>query len=213
MSDSPAPFAQTKYQVRFDQGTAGAARIGAGVDVLVWVDVLAEAPADDSVTDAAGMEALATAPVALGEPQVPAEVVEAVPATAAVLVAGLVDARAAAAALLAEQERLGRRASLAIVAAGRADGGFAADDVLAAGAVIDALAELGIDDTSPEAAVACAAFTGLRRAVAHLTTASGAGRAAVAAGADPASVRAAGMLGSSATARIVRAGAAVAASA
>jgi len=89
--------------------------------------------------------------------------------------------------------------------------------VLAAGAVVDALADLGIDDTSPEAAVACAAYTGLRRAVVHLTTASVSGREALAAGADPAAVRAAGVVGGSGvgarTARIVRAGGAAAASA
>jgi 2-phosphosulfolactate phosphatase len=197
VSDSPAPFAQTKYQVRFDQGAAGAARIGAGVDVLVWVDVL------DGAGPVQGRAAL----------RVPQEALDAVPVAAAVLLAGLTDARAVAAALLAEQERLGRRAALAIVAAGRVDGGFAADDVLAAGAVIDALAELGIDDTSPEAAVACAAYTGLRRAVVHLTTASVAGREAVAAGADPVAVRAAAVSGGDAAARIVRAGGAPTASA
>ena len=196
MSESPAPFAQSTYQVRFDQGVAGAARVGGDADVLVWIDVLpADGPEDGS--------------------RVPPAALDAVPEAAAVLVAGLADARAAAAAVLAEQERLGRRAYLAIVAAGRADGGFAADDVLAAGAVIDALADLGIDDTSPEAAVACAAYTGLRRAVVHLTTASVSGREVVAAGADPAAVRAAGVVGGSGvgSARIVRGGGAPAASA
>ena len=39
---------------------------------------------------------------------------------------------------------------------------FAVEDLLAAGAVVDALASRGIDYASPEAAAACAAFTGLR---------------------------------------------------
>lgn len=49
---------------------------------------------------------------------------------------------------------------------------FAVEDLLAAGAVVDALTEVGIDHTSPEAAAACAAYTGLRRAVRHLVSAS-----------------------------------------
>jgi len=39
--------------------------------------------------------------------------------------------------------------------------------------VVDALVALGIDHTSPEAAVACAAFEGLRHAATHLIGASG----------------------------------------
>ncbi|MDQ2689363.1 MAG: phosphosulfolactate phosphohydrolase, partial [Chloroflexota bacterium] len=53
---------------------------------------------------------------------------------------------------------------------------FAVEDQLGAGAVIDALAGLGLDHSSPEAAVACEAFRGLRRATRHLLTASGSGR-------------------------------------
>jgi 2-phosphosulfolactate phosphatase len=185
-----APGAQATYQVRFDQGAEGVGRIARGVDVLVWVDQVADA--------AAGSDAVPLPDATL----VPAEAL--VHAPEAVLVAGLADAAVAAAWILAEQERLGRRAYLAIVAAGRADGGFAADDVLAAGAVIDALTELGIDDTSPEAAVACASYTGLRRAVAHLATASVGGREALAGGTDPASLRRAAMRDAEATARVVR---------
>ena len=60
----------------------------------------------------------------------------------------------------------------------RADGGerFAVEDLLAAGAVIDALAEVGIDHNSPEAAAAAAAYTGLRRATRHLLSASASAR-------------------------------------
>jgi 2-phosphosulfolactate phosphatase len=185
------PAAQAKYQVRFDQGVEGVARIAGAADVLVWIDQVA--------TDAGGGAFDASAP-----PAVPAEALEAAP-LAAVVVAGLHDAAAVAAWVLAEQERLGRRAYLAVVAAGRADGGFAADDVLAAGAVVDALTELGIDDTSPEAAVASFAFTGLRRAVQHLATASVSGRAAIAAGVAPAVLRRAATRDADATVRVVRA--------
>lgn len=168
------PAAQAKYQVRFDQGVDGVRRIAEGVQVVVWVD--------QTATDAAAGSGAESA-------LVPQAVLDAAPVDAAVLAANLRDADAAAGWVLAEQERLGRRAYLAVVAAGRADGGFAADDVLAAGAVIDALIELGIDDTSPEAAVASAAYAGLRRAVAHLATASAGGREAIAAGAEPADLR------------------------
>ncbi|GAA1055975.1 hypothetical protein GCM10017608_13680 [Agromyces luteolus] len=185
-----APAAQSKYQVRFDQGAEGVRRIAPDADVLVWVDQVTDASGegvDDGSSPGAGVpdEALAGT-------------------TAAVLAASVADAAAAAAWMLAEQERLGRRAFLAIVAAGRSDGGFAADDVLAAGAVIDALADLGIDDTSPEAAVACASYTGLRRAVAHLATASVGGREAIAAGIDPAAIRRASSRDPEAAARVVR---------
>lgn len=77
---------------------------------------------------------------------------------------------------LARQEQLGGRFRIAVVAAGVTlpDGSlrFAVEDLLAAGAVIDAIAEVGIDHQSPEAAAAAAAYTGLRRATRHLVSAS-----------------------------------------
>ena len=77
---------------------------------------------------------------------------------------------------LARQEELGGRFRIAVVAAGATqdDGSlrFAVEDLLGSGAVIDALAELGIDHQSPEAAAAAAAYTGLRRATTHLVNAS-----------------------------------------
>jgi phosphosulfolactate phosphohydrolase-like enzyme len=109
---------------------------------------------------------------------------------------------------LDEQVRLGRRAMVSIIAAGepRAGGGtrFAVEDLLAAGALIDALGALGIDYTSPEAAAACAAFTGLRGAVAHLLTASGSGQAALAGGSDRAGIAAAGRLDTLETVTVLR---------
>jgi phosphosulfolactate phosphohydrolase-like enzyme len=88
--------------------------------------------------------------------------------------------------ILDHQVERGRRVAVAIVTA--TDGEtFSSVDVLAAGAVIDALTTLGIDFTSPEAAVACAAFVGLAGAVGHLFTASVAAGELVAAGAVTAS--------------------------
>jgi 2-phosphosulfolactate phosphatase len=77
---------------------------------------------------------------------------------------------------LAEQERLGGRFRIAVVAAGvqRPDGSlrFAVEDLLAAGAIIDAIAARGIDHQSPEAAAAAAAHRGLKNATRHLVNAS-----------------------------------------
>lgn len=82
--------------------------------------------------------------------------------------------------ILAFQAERGDRASVAVVAAGsvRPDGSirFAVEDQLGAGAIIDALAAVGIDYCSPEAAAACASFTSLRGAVGHLVSASVSGR-------------------------------------
>ncbi|MFE5671076.1 2-phosphosulfolactate phosphatase [Agromyces sp. NPDC056523] len=184
------PAAQARYQVRFDVGLLGVGRIAQAADVLVWADQVS--------TDAAGSASTDGAPGSI-----PAEALAAAP-DAVVVVAALHDAAAVAAWILAEQEHLGRRAYVAIVAAGRTDGGFAADDVLAAGAVVDALTTLGIDDTSPEAAVAASAFAGLRRAVAHLATASVSGREAVSTGADPAALRRDAIGDASAAVRVIR---------
>jgi 2-phosphosulfolactate phosphatase len=77
---------------------------------------------------------------------------------------------------LAQQQERGGRFRVAVVAAGaaRADGSlrFAVEDLLAAGAIIDAIAGVGIDHQSPEAAAAAAAYTGLRGATRHLISAS-----------------------------------------
>jgi hypothetical protein len=77
---------------------------------------------------------------------------------------------------LGRQVELGGRFRIAVVAAGatQPDGSlrFAVEDLLGAGAVIDAIAALGIDHQSPEAAAAAAAYTGLRNATKHLVNAS-----------------------------------------
>lgn len=78
--------------------------------------------------------------------------------------------------ILTLQQTLGDRAVVAVVGAGTDAGGFAVEDFLTAGAVIDALASRGIDFNSPEAASACAAYEGLRNATLHLTSASETGQ-------------------------------------
>lgn len=99
---------------------------------------------------------------------------EAVPPGARVV--ALADAAQFAQWCLSRQEELGGRFRIAVVAAGatQPDGSlrFAVEDLLAAGAVIDAIAEVGIDHQSPEAAAAAAAYTGLRNATRHLLNAS-----------------------------------------
>lgn len=111
-----------------------------------------------------------------------------------VIAASMRNRTAVAERLLALQAEHGDRFLIAVVAAGElgpareTDGGhatanhdasggirFAIEDLLVAGAVIDALVARGIDHTAPEAAVACAAFEGLARATRHLITASGSG--------------------------------------
>ncbi|HEY8282047.1 MAG TPA: hypothetical protein VIG28_06155 [Leifsonia sp.] len=181
----PPSHRQAKYQVRFDWGVEGARAVAADADVVVWVDVLP--PADAHASDPAAH----------------------VPGTGAVLAGGLTTASAVARWILDEQVRLGRRAMVALVAAGgrTASGAtrFAVEDLLAAGAIVDALAGLGIDYCSPEAAAASAAFTGLRGAVAHLLTASVSGQEQVAAGRAPAEIAPAGRIDSESAVTILRA--------
>jgi 2-phosphosulfolactate phosphatase len=77
---------------------------------------------------------------------------------------------------MAQQETAGGRFRIAVVAAGaaRADGSlrFAVEDLLAAGAIIEAISDVGIDHQSPEAAAAASAYRGLRGATRHLLSAS-----------------------------------------
>jgi len=191
--ETPTPFDQSTYQVRFEWGVDGLARL-APADVVVIVDVLGLSQAaieavergESVTTDAAPTaEALVEAAWAGG---------------ALVLLAGFRNAGAAADAVLAEQERRGARTSIAVVAAGAADSGalrFAVEDHLGAGAVMAALADRGIDHSSPEAAAAGESFRGLRRATRHLLTASGSGRALAARGVPAADIVAAAALDAS----------------
>jgi phosphosulfolactate phosphohydrolase-like enzyme len=153
------PHAQAKYQIRLDWGVAGARAVAQDADVIVWVDVLPPADGDTAPANAPATE---------------------LPGSGAVIEGGLSTAAAAAQWVLDHQVRLGRRAMVAVIPAGaqRADGGtrFAVEDLLGAGAVIDALQTLGIDYCSPEAAAAASSFVGLRGAVGHLLTASVSGQ-------------------------------------
>lgn len=175
------PFDQSTYQVRFEWGVAGLARLAA-TEVVVVVDVLrfsttvirAIENGEECALDA-GAHAISINGAAVSE--------AAARTPAMVLLGGLRNAAAVAAAIHAEQERRGERTSIAVIAGGElTDRGpgqtlrFAVEDQLGAGAVIDALGALGIDHTSPEAAAAGESFRALRRAAAHLLTASGSGR-------------------------------------
>ncbi|MEO7372653.1 MAG: 2-phosphosulfolactate phosphatase [Terrimesophilobacter sp.] len=162
------PHSQYRYQVRFEWGAAGAAAVGNGVDVIVWVDVLdADAEFVPGAADS-HLQTIATDPLHGVMPQ-------------AAVVAGDFRNRTAVAQWVRGQQAVKRdRFTVAVIAAGgiRADGTlrFTVEDMLAAGAVVDALARVGIDYCSPEAAAACAAFTSLTRASAHLVSASGSGQ-------------------------------------
>ncbi len=139
-----SPSTQPQYQIRFDWGLDGARAIAAGAHILVWADALVT---DDRDPASVGFDGA--------------------------ILAGSVGAREAIARwVLDRQVELGDRATVAVAAAGGADGRFAVEDLLAAGAVIDALADVGIDYISPEAAAAVGAYTGLRNAVGHVLSAS-----------------------------------------
>lgn len=157
--------------MRFDWGAEGARRILPGAHVVVLVDalgftttaVLAAERGDRAVLE--GRAAPAVEQLGLEG--------------AVVLAASLRNRTAVAERILALQEERGERTMVAIAALGGEAGGsdlrFSIADQLTAGAVVDALVALGIDHTSPEAAVACAAYEGLRNAVVHLIGASARG--------------------------------------
>jgi 2-phosphosulfolactate phosphatase len=173
-------FDQSTYQVRLEWGLDGLARL-APAEIVIVVDVLrfsttvidAVQRGEDYPLDAAA-HAVSINGAAVAE--------AAAEAGALVLLGALSNASAVAAAVLAEQERRGARTGVAVIAAGELTGRdasaavrFAVEDQLGAGAVVDALGALGIDHTSPDAAVAAESFRALRRAVKHLLTASGSG--------------------------------------
>lgn len=188
------PFDQSTYQVRLEWGVAGLARL-APADIVVVVDVLRFSTTVIEVVDRGEdypLDAAAHAVSINGAP-----VAQAAARTGAlVLLGALRNASAVAAAVLAEQERRGARTSIAVIAAGELTGTdgplrFAVEDQLGAGAIIDALGALGIDHTSPDAAVAAESYRALRRAVKHLLTASGSGRELIETGRGDAIARAA----------------------
>ncbi|MFS0734074.1 2-phosphosulfolactate phosphatase [Microbacterium sp. 1P10UB] len=177
----PQPFAQSRYQVRFEWGTEGLDRL-APADIVVVIDVLMFSTA---MTDAAargiavGFDDDAVTGSANGAP-VAARAAE---SDALVLIGCLRNASAVAEAVLVEQRRRGERTSISLIAAGERDPAgvrFAIEDLLAAGAIGDALSLRGVDHTSPEAALAIEAFRGLRGALRHLLTAGGTGQRLIA---------------------------------
>jgi 2-phosphosulfolactate phosphatase len=181
------PFDQARYQVRTDWGAEGLARLAAS-DVVIVVDVLRF-----STTVCVRVEAGETVPLDDAAHAVSlngAAVAAAAAAGGAVVLLGcLRNASAVAREVLDEQRRRGRRTSIAVIAAGERTSRepqspmrFAVEDLWGAGAVIDALGDLGIDHTSPEAAAACESFRGLRAAMTHLLTASGSGQELIDAG-------------------------------
>ncbi|MCT9819119.1 2-phosphosulfolactate phosphatase [Microbacterium sp. W1N] len=180
-----SPFDQSRYQVRLEWGVDGLDRL-APADVVIVVDVLRFS---STVTAAvAGGEAVPLDEAAHAVSLNGAAVAERAAGTGAVVLLGcLRNAAAVARAVLAEQTRRAARTSIAVIAAGERDGRsgpvrVAVEDLLGAGAVVDALSALGIDHTAPEAAAACEAFRGLRGATRHLLTASGSGQELIDAG-------------------------------
>lgn len=150
---------QSQYQVRFGWGVDGAAQVGADVDVIVVVDVLD--------TDGHGGDGSAR------------RTARELPNGAAIVAGSLRNRTAVAEWVLERQAGKGDRVAVAVIAAGdsRGDGiRFAVEDQFGAGAIIDALAAVGIDYCSPEAAAACASFTALRTGIGHLISASANGR-------------------------------------
>lgn len=190
----PQPFDQSAYQVRFDWGIPGLERVAAA-DVVVVVDVLRFSSTLPDVV-AAGVEVGLADAVEWSSNG--AAVAAAATDGATVLVGGLRNASAVARAIMAIQDRRQQRTSVAVIAAGELtpDGGlrFAIEDQLGAGAIIAALGDLGIDHTSPEAAVAAESARGLRRALRHLLSASGSGRELVDGVASTARMEASGIV-------------------
>ena len=189
----PQPFDQSPYQVRFEWGTAGLARL-APADILVVVDVLRFS---STVTDAvaSGRRVSLTDAVTWSRN---GAAVAAAAGEATVLIGSLRNASAVARTVLEIQKRREQRTSISVIAAGEltnaGDLRFAVEDLLGAGTIIAALSDLGADHTSPEAAAACESARGLRRAMRHLLTASGSAKE-IAAGVDAtARIEAAGLV-------------------
>jgi 2-phosphosulfolactate phosphatase len=177
----PHPHDQHRYQVRLDWGIDGLVRL-APSDVVVVVDVLRYST---TVTDALASTTRVTLDDDAHAVSINgAALAEAAARTEAVVMLGcLRNASALAAAVMAEQTTRDARTSVAVVAAGELVSSspgaalrFSVEDHLGAGAVVAALGALGIDHTSPEAAAAGEAFSGLRGALRHLLTASGSGQ-------------------------------------
>lgn len=171
-----SPFDQSGYQVRFEWGVEGLARL-APADIVVVVDVLRFS---STMPDAVASGIVVTLADAREWSTNGAAVVAAAGEGSLVLVGGLRNASAVARAVQSVQERRQERTSVAVIAAGERDAEgllrVAVEDQLGAGAIIAALTDLGIDHTSPDAAVAAEGFRALKGALRHLLSASGSGR-------------------------------------
>ncbi|GAB2517529.1 2-phosphosulfolactate phosphatase [Paramicrobacterium agarici] len=165
---------QQRYEVRFEWGSTGLETIAEGAGVVIVAQGIADG------------HPLSTEIEARGRVRASEWVEDAARATGArVYAASLRNRTAVAQRVLQFQVEQGDRVRVAVVAetASEPNGsGFAVDALFAGGAIVDALAAVGIDYASPEAAAASAAFTGLERAVGHLFTASTAGQKQIAAG-------------------------------
>ncbi len=211
-----SPFDQSRYQVRLEWGDDGLARLAAS-DVVVVVDVLRFSSTVTTRVAAGGavpLDAAAHA-VSLNGTAISRAAAALDPAPI-VLLGCLRNASAVAEAIADEQRRRGARTSIALIAGGNlvpADAGAAArtarrvavEDLLGAGAIVDALGVRGIDHTSPEAAAAGEAFRGLRAARRHLLAASGSGQELAERGAHD-EVRAAAELDASTAVPVLREG-------
>lgn len=176
-------FDQASYQVRFDWGQDGLTRL-APADVIVIVDVLRFSTTVTALVDAGQSFAVDAGFSRNGAPLAVSAGTHA-ERGAMVILGCLRNPSAVADAILGEQAARGGRVSVAVIAAGERTPEpteledaprFAVEDLLGAGAIIDALTSRGIDHASPEAAVASEGFAALRGAVRHLLGASGSGR-------------------------------------
>jgi 2-phosphosulfolactate phosphatase len=177
------PHSQSSYQVRFDWGIEGARAVASDADVIVIVDILSFCTAVDVAVAAGGSVELKVGD-APDTDVVPgtdgSRIAAALVDHPGIVIAGsLRNATAVAHWILAHQDETGNRLAIAIIAAGDRRGDVprvTVEDLLGAGAIIDALAAVGLDACSPEAAAAAASFAGLKRATKHLITASSSGR-------------------------------------
>lgn len=133
------------YQVDCVWGSQAITSISQQCDVAVWVDVF--------------------------QSQTPAQMQELLtPFADTGVISGINDAFAVAQWISDRQLELQKRLQILLICAG--NNGHDIANELAAGAVVERLAQLGIDAMSPEAAVANAAYSGLKNATAHLIAAS-----------------------------------------
>ncbi|TQM90594.1 2-phosphosulfolactate phosphatase [Microbacterium lacticum] len=211
-----SPFDQSRYQVRLEWGDDGLARLAAS-DVVVVVDVLRFSSIVTTRVAAGGAVPLDAAAHAVSlNGAATSRAAAALDPAPIVLLGCLRNASAVAEAIADEQRRRGARTSIALIAGDElvpADAGaaartarrFAVEDLLGAGAIVDALGVRGIDHTSPEAAAAGEAFRGLRAARRHLLAASGSGQELAERGAHD-EVRAAAELDASTAVPVLREG-------